>query len=86
MAGMAKTLNHCLKVALKLVPGKAVVNIKLGENVGRNGRNVVPEAETAKRRKTEETDTSRRIRWKHVKTGRKRWSECQKRGIGGRND
>ena len=32
---------------------------------------MVPEAETAKRRKTEETGHSRRTRWKNVKTGRK---------------
>ena len=37
------------------------------------------------RRKTEETDHSRRIRWKNVKTGRKRWSEWRKRGAGGRS-
>ena len=40
---------------------------KLGENDGQNGKNVVPEAETAKHRKMEETNYSRRIRWKHVK-------------------
>ena len=59
--------------------------MKLGENDGRNGKNVVPAAEMAKRRKTEETVRSRRIQWEHVKTGRKRWSEWQKRGTGGRN-
>ena len=30
VAGMAKTLTHFLKDALKHVPGKAVENIKLG--------------------------------------------------------
>ena len=66
MAGMAKTLTHFLKVALKRVPSKVVENIKLGEYDGRSGRNVVREAETAKCRRTEGTDRSGRIRWKHL--------------------
>ena len=46
--------------------GYGVNTCKPGEYDGRNGRNVVPEAETAKRRKTQETQRSRRIRWKHL--------------------
>ena len=92
MVGMAETwyrrpkrLNVGKRKKQTIHVGYGENTSKVGENDGRNGKNVVPEAETAKRRKTEETDHSRRIRWKNVKTGRKRWSEWRKRGAGGRN-
>ena len=70
---------------LDVLKAHPAIGYSLDDLKGPKRLNVVETEETAKRRKTEEKDHSRRIRWEHVKTGRKRWSECQKHGNRGRN-